>query len=130
MGSKTDYHENKVLELLRGNTYTAPATVYSALYTTAPTDSSAGTECTATTSGYTRLATTFSTATGGSVQNSGSLIWATLAAAFTVIGWALADAITVSGAGNLLYYTTVTTVAFVTGDQPTIAIGGIVITED
>jgi hypothetical protein len=129
MGSKADYHENRVLDLLRGQTYTAPATVYSALYTVAPSDSSAGTEFTNAVSGYTRLATTFSTATGGSIRNSGALVWATMAASQVAVGWALLDTPTV-GAGNILYWSTVTTVAFAVGDQPTIAVGGIVIEED
>jgi len=43
--SKSDYLEGKVLDHLLGRTtYTAPATVYVALYTSAPTDSGGGTE--------------------------------------------------------------------------------------
>lgn len=128
--SKSDYAENKVLEILRGNTFTAPAVVYSALYTVAPTDSSAGTEFTGATSGYTRVATTLTTASGGSVQNATSLLFATLAAAQVAVGWALLDASTVSGAGNVLYKATVATVSYAIGDQPVVAAGGLVITED
>ena len=43
----TDYLENKLLAHTFSNTaYTSPSTVYVALYTVAPTDSSAGTEVT------------------------------------------------------------------------------------
>lgn len=130
MGSKSDFHENKVLELLRGNTYTAPASVYSALFTVIPSDSTGGTEVTNASSAYTRIATTFATAASGQVQNSGSVLFPTLAAAVTIVGWGLLDAITVSGAGNLLYWATVATVAFASGDQPVFATNAITITED
>lgn len=133
MGSKTDTHENAVLNIMRGSTYTAPAAVYSALYTTAPSDSTAGTEVTNASSGYTRAITTFVTAgatTDGSMVNLTAIVWATFAASVTVIGWGLLSTSTV-GAGTLYYYTTVTTVAYVSGDQPTIAaLTGITITED
>lgn len=133
MGSKSDFYENKTLAAaLNAGTYTGAATVYSALYTTAPSDSTAGTEVTNASSGYTRQATTFCTAgvtVAGQCVNTNALTWATAAAGYTVVGWATLDTSTV-GAGNILYYTTVTTIAYAIGDQPTIAIGGIVITED
>ena len=133
MGSKSDYLENKFLGAV-GNaaTYTAPATVYSALFTVIPSDATAGTEVTNTSSGYTRVATTFCTAgvtTAGSMTNTGSVTFATAADGYTVVGWSLTDAATV-GAGNNLYWATVTTLAIGVGDQATFAAGGIVITED
>lgn len=133
MGSKSDFYENKVLDhTLRNVAYTAPATVYSALYTVIPSDATAGTEVTNASSGYTRVATTFSTAgvtvTGQSV-NIGAVTFPTAAAAYTVVGWALLDTSTVA-AGNILYWATVTTLALAINDQATAAIGGIVITED
>src|SRR5688500_5538286 len=104
MGSKSDYHENKTLEILRGNTFTAPAAVYSALYTTIPSDSTAGTEVTNASSGYTRTITTFVTAgatTAGRVQNSGAVNFPTATANYgDVVGWAVLDTSTV-GAGNI-----------------------------
>lgn len=130
MGSKSDYLENKLLDhVLRNTLYTQAATVYSALYTTAPSDSTAGTEVTNATSGYTRAATTFVTAASGQITNASSFTFPTFAVAVTVIGWAVLDTSTVA-AGNILYYTTITTVAYATGDQPTVATGGITITED
>ncbi len=133
MGSKTGAQANKILDAqLRGTTYTSPAQTYSALFTVIPSDSTNGTEVTNSSSGYTRLATTYCTAgvtaTGQSV-NTNAMTWATAAAAYTIVGWGAMDAIT-AGAGNLLYWATVTTIAIGIGDQPTIAIGGIVITED
>lgn len=133
MGSKANFLEDQMLDhVLRNEAYTAPATVYSALYTVIPSDSTAGTEVTNASSGYTRVATTFSTAgatvTGQSV-NIGAVTFPTAAAAYTVVGWALLDTSTVA-AGNILYWATVTTLAIAINDQATAAIGGIVITED
>lgn len=131
MGSKADYLENKVLDhVLRNTLYTQPATVYSALFTVIPSDSTGGTEVTNASSGYTRVATTFCTAgatVAGQSVNTGAVTFVTAAAAYTVVGWGLMDAIT---GGNLLYWATVTTLAIAINDQATFAIGGIVVTED
>lgn len=133
MGSKSDFLENKTLDTaLRNGSYTGATTVYSALYTVIPSDSTAGTEVTNAASGYTRVATTFSTAGAtvtGQTVNIGAVTFATAAAAYTVVGWAVLDTSTV-GAGNILYWATVTTLAIAINDQATFAIGGIVITED
>ena len=132
MGSKSDFFENKVLELARGNTYTVPSTLYSALFTVVPSDSTNGTEVTNASSGYTRVATTFCTAgatVAGQIVNTGAVTFATAAVTLIVVGWALYDTSTVA-AGNPLYWATVTTVTLAIGDQATFAIGGITITED
>ena len=132
MGSKSDFFENKVLELARGNTYTVPSTLYSALFTVVPSDSTNGTEVTNASSGYTRVATTFCTAgatVAGQIVNTGAVTFATAAVTLIVVGWALYDTSTVA-AGNPLYWATVTTVTLAIGDQATFAIGGIMITED
>ena len=56
----TDYLENKLLAHTFSNTaYTSPSTVYVALYTVAPTDSSVGTEVTG--GGYARQSASFTT---------------------------------------------------------------------
>ncbi len=133
MGSKSDYLENKILDhILRNTTYTQAATVYSALYTVIPSDSTAGTEVTNASSGYTRVATTFCTAgltVAGQSVNTGAVTFATAAAAYTIVGWALHETSTV-GVGSVLYWATVTTLAIAINDQATFAVGGIVITED
>lgn len=129
MGSKTDYLESKVLNhVLRGETYTAPTAVYSALFTALPSDSSAGTEVTNVSSGYTRVATTFSTSSGsGAAYNETQRTFATAVDGYTVVGWGLFDAAT---SGNLLFWATVTTLAIGVGDQATFAVSAISITED
>lgn len=130
MGSKTDTYENAVLDkLVNAGTITS-GTVYSALFTVIPSDSTGGTEVTTASSGYTRVATTFCTAgvtTAGSLTNTGAVTFATAAAGYTVVGWGLMTAAT---AGTLIYWATVTTLAIAINDQAVIAVGGIVITED
>lgn len=133
MGSKTNYLENEVLDhVLRGETYTAPTAVYSALFTVIPDDTTGGTEVTTTDSSYTRVLTTMGTAgatiTGQSV-NIGAVNFATITAGatITIVGWGILDAAT---AGNLLYWATVATTTLEVGDQATFPIGNIVITED
>ena len=131
MGSKSNYLENAVLGHVTQVTALAVGTVvYSALFTVITSDASDGTEVTNAASGYTRVASTFCTAgatTTGSVTTVGAVTYATAAAAYTVVGWGLFDAIT---AGNLLYWATVTTLAIGVGDQATFGVGAIVITED
>lgn len=133
MGSKTNFLENEILDhILRGETYTAPTAVYSALFTVIPSDSSGGTEVTTTDSSYTRVETTFVTAgltvTGQSVNES-AVNFATITggATVTVVAWGLLDAAT---GGNLLYWATVTSTALEVGDQATFPAGNIVVTED
>lgn len=67
----TDFAENKLLDAtLRAQTLGAPATQYFALYTTCPTDSSAGTEVTG--GSYARVAYTASLANWAGTQSAGS----------------------------------------------------------
>jgi hypothetical protein len=133
MGSKTDYLEDKILDHnLVSVPFTTPGAVFSALFTTIPSDSTATGEMTAATSGYTRVTTSFgsagATVTGQSV-NTAAVTFGTAASAFTVVGWGLYDSGT-AGAGNVLYWATVTTLAVGIGDQPVFAVGNITITED
>ena len=54
MGAKTDYLEDKFIDhLFRGTPYTAPTTLYVALYTAAPDDTGGGTEVSG--GGYARV---------------------------------------------------------------------------
>lgn len=126
----TDFLENKSLDhVLRNTLYTQPATVYSALFSVCPSESTAGTEVTNASSGYARVATTFTTAgvtVAGQSVNATRVTFATLNATVTVVGFGLMDTATV-GTGNALFWSTVTTLAFSSGDQPTFPAGGIVI---
>jgi hypothetical protein len=132
MGSKADYLEDKILDHnLNSVVFTTPGAVFSALFTTVPSDSTATGEATAIGS-YTRVTTLFCSAGAtvtGQCVNTAAVTFATAATAFTVVGWALYDSGT-GGAGNVLYWATVTTLAVGVGDQPVFAAGNITITED
>lgn len=134
----SDYLENKVVDwLLRGQTFTPPATVYVALYTTCPTDSTAGTEVSG--GSYARVAVTSSLAnwagtqsagstsassgTGGTTSNNAAITAPTPTANWGTINcWGVLDAPT---SGNLLFYSALTTAKTVNnGDAaPSFAIG-------
>jgi hypothetical protein len=102
-GSLTNYAENKVLDHVLGTTaYTKPTT-HVALYTVAPTDSSAGTEVAG--GSYARLPGSFTASSGGASSNDGNLDFTSMPACTVVAIGILDDA---SG-GNLLVYGTLTT---------------------
>jgi hypothetical protein len=102
-GSLTNYAENKVLDHVLGTTaYTKPTT-HVALYTVAPTDSSAGTEVSG--GSYARLAGSFTASSGGASSNDGNLDFTDMPAC-TVVAIGILD--NASG-GNLLVYGTLTT---------------------
>ena len=118
----TDYAENKAIDaILRGQTLGAPVTGYAALYTTCPTDSTAGTEVTG--GSYARVAitsslanwagtqsagsTTASSGTGGTTSNNGVITFPAPTANWGVVTcWGILDA---STAGNLWIYSALTT---------------------
>lgn len=113
----TNFAENKLIDAtLRAQAIGTPATWYVALYTTCPTDSTAGTEVTggnyarvAVTAGLTQWAgtqsagsTTASSGTGGTTSNNAAINFPTPSASWgTVVCWGLADA---STAGNIWIY--------------------------
>ena len=117
MSDASDYLENAVLDHTLGTTpYTQP-TAYIALYTVAPTDSTAGTEVSAGL-GYTRQAVTFGAASGGTASNSAQI---TIGPNTTtnwgdIVGVALVDSSTI-GAGNILFYTAISAVNITIGDR-------------
>lgn len=120
-GALSDYLENKLTDhVFRGQAYTAPATIYVALFTSACSDSAAGTEVA--TGSYARpglaaslanwagtqaaASTTASSGTGGTTSNNTAINFATPSAGWgTVTHIGLMDAVT---AGNLLVCTALT----------------------
>lgn len=71
MSDMSDYLENKLIDhLFRGTAYTAPATLYFALFTAAPSDAGGGTEVTG--GSYARVAVTPNSTNFRNTQNSGS----------------------------------------------------------
>lgn len=129
MGSKSDYLEGAVLNhVLRNTALTSPTTVYIALFTVAPTDSTSGTEVTG--NGYARIAATFAAPSGGATSLSGTHTFPAASGGNwgTIVAWAIMDALTV---GNILYWGDVSpTKAINDGDTASFASGEIDITED
>lgn len=100
MSSFSDYLENKVLAHVFGATaYTAPTTLYIALYTVAPTDTGGGTEVSG--GSYARQTCAF-TVTGNLATNTSAVEWPTATGSWgTVVAIGVFDALTT---GNLLAY--------------------------
>jgi len=71
MSAFSDYVENKLIDwMLRGQAFTPPATVYVALFTSAPADAGGGTEVSG--GSYARVAITCSLANWAGTQAAGS----------------------------------------------------------
>lgn len=144
MAALSDYLENKLVDhILRGQTFTPPATVYVALFTAAPSDAGGGTEVSggayarvAVTSGLTAWAgtqsagsTTASSGTGGQTSNNAAVTFPAPSGANwgTVSHWGIFDA---SSGGNLLFHGALTASKSVNdGDSaPSFAAGALTIT--
>lgn len=123
----SDYLENKLLEAVVKNTaYTSPATVYVALYSTVPTDSTSGTELTG--GNYSRQAVTFAAASSGTIASNAAVTFGTASANWsTITGLAIVDA---STSGNILFYKSTAPRIVKSGDTLTIDSGDITITLD
>lgn len=120
-GALTDFAENKLIDyLFRAQASSLPATWYVGLFTTCPTDSTAGTEVTG--GSYARVSvtsslvnwagtqsagsTTASTGTGGTTSNNGAITFPAPSANWgTVECWGLFDA---STSGNLWVFSALT----------------------
>jgi hypothetical protein len=102
MSEMSNYLENALVNAtLRNTTYTSPATVYAALFTTDPTDAGTGTEVTG--GSYARTSITFGSPSNGVTTNSADVTFPTCTAAWgTVTHMGIYDAAT---SGNLLYHT-------------------------
>ena len=102
MAKMINYLENSLINVtLRNTSYTAPTTVYVALYTTDPTDADTGTEVTG--GSYARTSVTFAAPSNGVTTNSADVTFPTCTLAWgTVTHIGIRDALT---AGNLLYHT-------------------------
>jgi hypothetical protein len=134
-GSKGNTLELQMLDAVLGKvTYTAPTTLYAALYTAAPTSAGGGTEVSggsyARASGTNNL-TNWPAASGGgpgSKSNGTAVTFPTASGSWgTVAAFGIFDA---SSGGNLLYWGTLNTPrAVASGDTPSFAIGALVVTE-
>ena len=126
MSEMSNYLENALINVtLRATAYTAPTTVYLALYTTDPTDADTGTECSGTS--YARQAVTFGAPSNGVSTNSAAIEFPQAGGAWgTITHIGIRDALTT---GNLLYHTPLdTSKTIATGDVFRVAIGSLSVT--
>lgn len=105
MAAFSDYLENAILNYwLRANVgaYSAPGTVYLALFTADPTDTGSTTnEVTQATNSYARQAISFNAESGGAITNNGAVSFADMPGV-TVTHWGLFDTGTYQS-GNMLF---------------------------
>lgn len=123
--SFSDYLETKVLDhVFAGTAYTAPSTLYVALFTAAPSDSGGGTEVSG--GGYARQTIAFTTS-GDTTSNNAAIEFPTATANYgTVTHVGIYDA---SSAGNLMAWAALTSSKTIeTGDVFRIPSGDLDIT--
>ena len=116
MAGFSDYLEDKVLDHVFGGTaYTAPTTLYVALYTVAPTDTGGGTEVSGGAYARQTAAFTVSGTNPTTATNSAAIEYSTATADYgTVVAVGIFDALS---SGNLLAYANLTASKVVsTGD--------------
>lgn len=102
MSEMSNYLENALINgTLRATSYTAPTTVYLALYLTDPTDADVGTEVSG--GSYVRQSITFGSPSNGVTSNSVAIEFPQATAAWGTIQYiGIRDGLT---GGNLLYHT-------------------------
>ena len=109
---------------VRNVSYSSPATVYVALYSTAPTAATSGTELSG--SGYTRESVTFDTPTAGTVASNVAVSFGAATA-----DWLPAVAIAVTDAstsGNIMWFKSIATQVVKNGNTLELDSGDITIT--
>lgn len=125
----SDYLENELLDhVLSAATFTAAATLYYGLFTSAPTDTNSGTEVTGGSyarQSVTNNATNFPAASAGSKSNGAIVNFGTASANWGTVGYiGLLDA---SSGGNLYFWGAVTvSVPIISGDSLSFPIGTLI----
>jgi hypothetical protein len=126
--AKSNYLEVNILNhVLRATPYSAPAGVYLAAYTSAPTDAGGGAEVSG--GAYTRQTLTFGSPSGNQVANDADVLFPIATSSWgTVVHFGIFDA---PAAGNLLYHTSLSAPrTIVSGDQLRVPIGQLVVAEE
>jgi hypothetical protein len=126
MSAMSNYLENALINAtLRNTSYTSPATVYAALFTSDPTDAGTGTEVSG--GSYARKAITFGAPSNGASTNSAAVEFDQATASWgTVTHFGLYDA---STSGNLLYHGALTASKVIdTGDVFKFATSSVTVT--
>lgn len=126
MSEMSDYLETALINgVIRATTYTAPATVYLALFTSDPLDDGSGTEVSG--GSYAREIIAFGAPTDGVSTNSGIVTFTKATASWGVVShFGIYDAVTV---GNLLLHSIADTSKTVNiDDTAEFAIGDVSVT--
>ena len=126
MAEMSNFLENALINAtLRNTSYTSPATVYVALYTTDPTDADTGTEVSG--NGYARQSVTFGAPSNGASTNSAAVEFPQATGSWGTVAYlGLRDA---SSGGNLLYHTVLDASKTInTGDVFRISVGNLSVT--
>jgi hypothetical protein len=126
MAEMSNYLENALINgTLRATSYTAPTTVYVALYTSDPTDADTGTEVSGT--NYARQSVTFGSPSNGASTNSAAVEFPQAGSSWGTVAYiGIRDA---STAGNLLFHTPLdASKTIATGDVFRIATGSLSVT--
>ena len=127
--SFSNFLETEILDHVFGAAaYTAPGTLYLALFTTDPAEDGSGTEVSTSGTAYARQSVAF-TVSGNTASNTGAVEYPTATASFgTVSHVGIYDA---STAGNLMAYAALTSSkAIGTGDVFRVPVGDLDITLD
>lgn len=145
MANMSNYLENKLVDFMfRGGSYTPPSTLYFALCTSSPTETSTGSDISEVSGGnYSRQSLTATTGnwystqgdnsatssgTNGTTSNSTSIAWNSVSWSGTVTSVAICDE---STAGNVLFYSTLnSSKALISGDSISFAVSGLSIQLD
>jgi len=119
---------NVLNAVLQNSTYTGPAALYAALYSTAPTGNTTGTELSG--SGYARQVVTFATATSNSAGSAAvsnvAVTWGPATA-----DWQPARAVAITDAstsGNIISFQTIAQRNVLNGGSLTIGTGNLSVT--
>jgi hypothetical protein len=126
MAEMSNYLENALINgTLRATSYTAPTTIYLALYTTDPTDADTGTEVSGTS--YARQTITMGAPSNGVSTNSAAIEFPAAGGSWgTVTHIGIRDALTT---GNLLYHTPLdASKTIATGDIFRVSVGNLSVT--
>ena len=126
MSAISNYLENALINVtLRATSYTAPTTVYVALFLSDPTDAGSGTECSGTS--YARQSATFAAPSNGASSTNADVQFPQAGNSWgTITHFGIYDALTT---GNLLYHGALTTSKVIdTGDVFKIASGSLTVT--
>ena len=126
MAEMSNYLENALINgTIRGTTFTAPTTIYVALYTSDPTDANTGTQVSG--GSYARQVVTFGAPSNGVSLSNADVTFPQATANWGTVGWiGLMDSLTT---GNLLYHTALDAAKTIeTGDIFKIASGSLSVT--